>query len=143
MGLLISNRERRYAAAIAIHLAAYTFSVLAPEDRRRVDEKVYADIKGELVGFSPIEFHKMWPWYMRAAWRAYAMADLGIPPAIEGDVWRLPKSRRVWGSPKTGPNKLFLNYRPFDESTLQATSHLEGKGLDAAVLGRLLMQGNS
>ncbi|MEP6886532.1 MAG: hypothetical protein ABJC66_17425 [Gammaproteobacteria bacterium] len=129
------NRERRYNAAVAIHLAAYTFSMMAPNERAKVDDKVYADMNGAVVGFSPFEFQRLWPPYVKAAWRAYAMSDLGISPAIAGDVWRLPKSRRLlWGSPKTGPTKLFTAYRPNDEATMRARSDLEVKGLDARYL---------
>src|SRR5882757_1351332 len=107
MGLFIPSYERRYNAAIAIYLAAYTFTTMAPEERARVDERVYADMDGGLVGFSPIEFQRMWPPPMQAAWRAYAMSGLGIPPAIEREVWRLPKSRRMlWSAPKTDPTRL-------------------------------------
>jgi hypothetical protein len=135
MGLFTSSRERRYNAAVAIHLAAYTFSMMASNERAIVDDKVYADMNGAVVGFSAFEFQRLFPPHVKAAWRAYAMADLGISPAIEGDVWRLPKSRRIlWGSPKNGPTKLFANYRPNDEATMRAKSYLEAKGLKARYL---------
>jgi hypothetical protein len=135
MGLFTPSREQRYNAAVAIHLAAYTFSMMVPNERAEVDQKVYADMNGAVVGFSPFEFQRLFPPYVKAAWRAYAMSDLGISPAIEGYVWRLPKSRRIlWGSPKTGPTKLFTAYRPNDEATMRAKSHLEAKGLDARYL---------
>jgi hypothetical protein len=130
MGLFTASREQRYNAAVAIYLAAYTYILLAVAERSRVDEQVYADMSGSLVGFSPIEFQRMWPRAMKSAWRAYAMSDLGIPPAIEGEVWHLPKSRRMlWGF-KTGPTKLFSAYRSYDQATAQAKADLESKGLD-------------
>lgn len=130
MGLFTVSREQRYNAAVAIYLAAYTYSLLAVAERSKVDKQVYAAMNGSLVGFSPIEFQRMWPQAMKSAWRAYAMSDLGISPAIEGEVWRLPKSRRMlWGF-KTGPNKLFCAYRFYDQATARAKSDLESKGLD-------------
>jgi len=135
MGLFTVSRERRYNAAVAIYLSAYTYKLLAVAERSRVDAQVYADMNGWLVGFSPFEFQRMWPQHMKSAWRAYAMSDLGISPAIEGEVWRLPTSRRMlWGF-KTGPNKLFSAYRSYDEATSQAKSDLESKGLDVQGLG--------
>jgi hypothetical protein len=136
MGLFTSNRERRYKAAVAIYLAAYNYTMMGPPERARVDTKAYADMKGGYIGgFSPIEFQKMWPSPMRAAWRAYAMLDLGIPPAVEGEIWTLPKSRRVLpGFIKNGPGKLFMAYRASDEATSRAKSYLEAKGVDARTL---------
>ena len=132
--LFTCSRERRYKAAVAIYLAAYTYSVMAPAERARGDTKVYADMKSGLTGFSPMEFQKMWSPPMRAAWRAYAMLDLGIPPAIEGEIWSVPKSRRIlWGVPN-GPNKLFIDYRASNEATSRAQSYLEAKGMDARAL---------
>ena len=125
--------EQRYNAAVAIYLAAYTYIPLAVAERSRVDEQVYADMNGSLVGYSPIEFQRMWSQAMKSAWRAYAMSDLGISPAIKGEVWRLPKSRRMlWGF-KTGPTKLFSAYRSYDQATARAKADLESKGLDLGV----------
>jgi hypothetical protein len=130
VGLFTVSREQCYNAAVTIYLAAYTYSLLAVAERSRVDEQVYAAMGGSLVGFSPIEFQRMWPQAMKSAWRAYAMSDLGIPPAIEGEVWRLPKSRCMLWEFKTGPSKLFSAYRSYDQATARAKSDLESKGLD-------------
>src|SRR5208283_1098830 len=106
--LFPSSRERRYKAALTIHLAAYTFNVMARDERAKVDDKVYSNLNGWLFGFAKFEFQRMFSPVLKAAWRAYAMSDLGIPPAIEGESWHLPKSRNLWGAAFTnGPIKLF------------------------------------
>jgi hypothetical protein len=89
---------------------------------QKVDEQAHAAMNGSLVGFSPIEFQRIWPQAMKSAWRAIAMSDLGISPAIEGEVWRLPKSRRMLWRFKTDPNKLFSAYRSYDQATARAKS---------------------
>jgi hypothetical protein len=130
MGLFARSRERRYNAAVAVYLAAYTYNLLGAAERSAVDQQVYTDMNGSLVGISPIEFQRMWPLAMKSAWRAYAMLELGISPAIEGGAWRLPKSRRkLWGF-KTGANRLFSAYRSNDQATAQAKSELASKGMD-------------
>lgn len=129
------SRERRYNEAAAIYLAAYTYSLLSVAERSRVDAQVYSDMNGRLVGFSPFEFQQIWPQQSKAARRADAISDLGIPPAISDEVWRLPKSRRMLCGFKTGPNKLYSSYRSYDEATTQAKTDLESKGLDARGLG--------
>ena len=44
--------ERRYNAALTIFTAAYTFSVLTPSEQARVDDKVYENLSGALIGGS-------------------------------------------------------------------------------------------
>ena len=91
-------------------------------------------MKGPLVGLSPIEFQRMWPLAIRSAWRAYAMLELGIAPAIEDGVWRLSNPRRMLWGVMTGPNKLFFAYRSYDKATIQAKADLESKGLELSSL---------
>jgi hypothetical protein len=129
MGLFTPSSERRYNAAVAIYLATYTYNLLEAADRLSVDTQVYEDMKGPLVGFSPIEFQRMWPLAMKSAWRAYAMSELGIAPAIDGCAWHLPKSRRMLWGIITGPNKLYSAYRAYDPATARAKSDLESRGL--------------
>lgn len=136
MGLITPSYNRRYNAAIAIYMAAYTFTLMASDTKARVDDRVYASMNRPFLGFSPIEFQRLWPPQMQAAWRAYAMFDLGIPPAIQNQTWQLPKSRRMWGVPKTGPMKLYSDFRPYDESAVQAKLFLKTKGLDTKILGQ-------
>jgi len=135
MGFFASTRERRYNAALAIHLAAYTFRALGLHEQQRVDAWIYSQGSSAFMGFSPIQFQRLWPPEFKAAWRAYAMLDLGIIPAVKGEVWRLPK---VWrpmpGAFTAGPAKLSLNYRPFEETTAQAKAYLETKGADPQYL---------
>jgi hypothetical protein len=110
MRLFIASRKQRYNTAVAIYLAAYTYRLPELTERSRVDEQGYLDMKGSLFGFSPIELQRMWSQVMKSAWRAYALSDRGIPPALKGEIWRLPKSRRMlWGF-KTGPSKLMSDY---------------------------------
>ena len=130
MGLIGPSWERRYRAAFVIYMAAYTHKQLSDSEQSRVDQRVHADMSGPLQGFSPFEFERLWPLSLKSAWRAYAMAELDIPPAIEGLTWRLPKSGRLlWGF-KTGPGKLYSAYRFYDSATLQAKHDLESKGLN-------------
>jgi hypothetical protein len=130
MGIITPSHQLRYTAALTILLAEYTFSVLSPKDKERVDEKVYANLTGPLLGFSRIEFQRMWSRALKAAWRAVAMAELGIPPAIEAEQWNIPKSRRWFGLPNSVPSKLFVNYCAAGEAANQARSYLEGKGIN-------------
>jgi hypothetical protein len=127
--------DRRYTAALAIFSAAYTYNLMAPSERQRVDAKVYANLSGTLVGSSPFEFQKLFPAPLRAACRALAMADLNIPPAVEGEEWKLPKQKRWLGVPSPAPFKLFRNYRGANGAKAQAQKYLEGKGVDVQSLG--------
>jgi hypothetical protein len=58
------------------------------------------------------------------------MLDLGIPPAVKGEVWQLPRSRRMLGGFKTGPDKLYSDYLSCGRPTAKAKADLESKGLD-------------
>jgi hypothetical protein len=127
--------DRRYTAALAIFSAAYTYNLMAPSERQRVDSKVYANLSGTLVGSSPFEFQRLFSAPLRAACRALAMADLNIPPAIEGEEWKLPKQKRWLGVPSPAPFKLFRNYRAANGARTQAQKYLEGKGVDVQSLG--------
>jgi hypothetical protein len=122
--------ERRYNAALTIITAAYTFSVLTPSEQARVDDKVYANLGGALIGFSKFEFQRLFPPPLKAAWRACAMAALEIPPAIGVKRWAIPRSRRWWGLlPSWGAIQLFNKFRAGDDATKQAQRYLEAKGI--------------
>lgn len=122
--------EQRYNAALTIFTAAYTFSALAPSEQARVDNKVYENLSGTLIGFSKIEFQRLFSSPHKAAWRAAAMADLGIPPAIGTAQWNIPRPRR-WCRllPSGEAIKLFNMFRWEDEATKLAQTYLETKGI--------------
>lgn len=107
---------------------------MLPSKRQEIDGQVYKDMDGKVIGFSKFEFQRMWSHTFMAAWRAFAMADLGIPPALEGEKWNLPKAWRMWGACTPGPSKLHTNYRSSDEATTKAQSYLEAKGVDVRSL---------
>src|SRR5216684_2953646 len=135
LGLQTDCFERRYTAALAIISAAYSYSMMPASERQRVDTKVYENLSGTLVGSSPFEFQRLFPSPLRAACRALAMADLNIPPAIEGEKWKLPKSKRWLGVPSSAPFKLFRHYKAGKEARKQAQHYLEAKGVDVQSLG--------
>ena len=134
MGLITPSRKRRHDAALTIWLAAYTYSVMTLGERAKVDEKVYESLDGWLTGISKFEFQRLFPPALKASWRAYAMSDLNIPPAIEGEMWQLPKSWRLWGGFTTGPGRLYSAYRPSDATASNAKSHLEVTGVNVEAL---------
>ena len=127
---LLHRFERRYDAALTIFAAVYTFSVLTPSEQARVDDKVYENLRGGLIGFSKFEFERLFPPPLKAAWRASAMAALEIPPAIEAVRWVIPRSRRWCGLfPSWGPIKLFNRFHSGDEAAMQARKYLEARGV--------------
>jgi hypothetical protein len=130
VGLFTRSRERRYKAAMAVYLAAYTYQTMTLAKRQEVDGQVYKNLDGKIVGASPFEFQRLYPSPVKAACRAFAMNDLGIPPAIEGEKWNLPNARRLWGALSNAPFKLHADYRPMDEATIRAQSYLEAKGIE-------------
>jgi hypothetical protein len=134
MGIITPSRQRRYTAALTILLAEYTFNLLSHKDKERLDEQGYASLDGPLIGFSRIEFQRMWPPALKTAWRVVAMADLGIPPAIEGEQWHIPKARRWFWMPNRAPVKLFSQYTPAGKATAPARAYLEGKGVNVQAL---------
>jgi hypothetical protein len=134
VGLISPNPERRHNAALTIWLAAYTYSVMTLGERAKVDEKVYENLHGWLSGISKFEFQRLFPPALQASWRAYAMSDLNIPPAVEGEMWHLTKSWRLWGGFTTGPGRLYSAYRPSDATASKAKSHLEFKGINVEAL---------
>jgi hypothetical protein len=126
----LNRFEQRYKAALTIFTAAYTFSVLTPSEQARVDDKVYENLSGPLIGFSKFEFQRLFPPPLKAAWRAAAMADLNIPPALEAELWLIPPTKRwCWFLPGSGPVKLFRNFRAEDPSAKRAQKYLEAKGI--------------
>jgi hypothetical protein len=127
--------ERHYSAALAIFTAAYTYGVMTLSERQRVDKRVYANLRGKLIGVSPIEFQRLFPTPLKAACRALAMADLNIPPAIAGEQWKLPRQKRWFGAPSPAPFKLVRNYYQGSEARRQAQSYLETKGVHIQSLG--------
>jgi hypothetical protein len=134
-GLFTRGRSRRFNAALAITLAAYTYQTMTASKRDEVDRQVYKNLDGQILGFSKIQFQRMWSASLMAAWRAFAMKELDIAPAIEGETWNLPKARRMWGMAGAGPFKLYRNYQPRDAATAQAHLYLKAKGVDASSLG--------
>ena len=133
--LFTRGRERRFNAALAITLAAYTYQTMTASKREEVHRQVYKNLDGQILGFSKIQFQRMWSASLMAAWRAFAMKELDIAPAIEGETWNLPKARRMWGMAGAGPLKLYRNYQPRDAATAQAHLYLKAKGVDANSLG--------
>jgi hypothetical protein len=134
VGLIAPSRDQQYSAALAIYLAAHTYQTITETKRQEVDAQVYRNMEGKLVGYSKVEFQRLWPPSFKAAWRAFAMKDLGIPPAVDGESWSLPKARAFLGVPGAGPGKLYGHYRFWDEAATQARSYLQAKGVDVQTL---------
>jgi hypothetical protein len=134
VGLFGPSRDQQYSAALAIYLAAHTYETMTVEQRQEVDAQVYRSMEGKLVGYSKVEFQRLWPPAFKAAWRAFAMNDLGIPPAVDGESWHLPKARAFLGVPGAVPSKLYGNYRFWDEGATQAKVYLQAKGVDVRAL---------
>jgi hypothetical protein len=126
-----SRSRRRYAAALTIIIAGYTYSLLTAIERQKVDEAVSKILTGTLGGASPFVFQRFYSASLKAACRAFAMAELHIPPAIPGESWNLPK-KRWWMSPT--PFDLLRNYRMSDNATTRAQVYLAARGVDLGAL---------
>ena len=105
----------------------------AAECRNEGECQQFAELQVQR-GTSPFEFQRLFPPPLKAAFRAFAMNDLGISPAIEGENWNLPKSRRWLVTPSNAPFKLHAHYRLLDDATRQARTYLEAKGVDVQAL---------
>lgn len=74
---------KRHAAAMNVVLAKYTFEQLSRDQQTQIDEKAHEILAG-LMRHPPSDFQTE---VHRFGWYALAMAELGIPPAIEEPKW--------------------------------------------------------
>jgi hypothetical protein len=126
--------EKHYRNSLMILLADYTYTRLEANQRAHVDAKVKEDLNGFLFGIAWFEFDRLFSPAMRAAFRAYAMAALGISPAVSRESWTLPKSRRLPYMFNTSANKLIVGFRPLSPETKMTREYISSKGVDLQVL---------
>lgn len=87
--------ERQYRTARTLLLAHYTYSRLDPARQAAVTDlcESYLQTIGAPLAFGR-KFASWWRWAM---FRAIAMRDLGIAPALTGENWQVPKSVTLKG----------------------------------------------
>jgi hypothetical protein len=126
--------RRRYRAALTIYIASYTYKTLSSEDQGRISNWVRNLIDGKFnPAFSFKEFELFLPMHAKAAFWAVAMKSLGIPPAVPGEIWRIPPQPR-WLSRFGVANKLIRDWRPFNAITTQVQEFLKSKGVDVSTI---------
>jgi hypothetical protein len=138
---MFGRLRKQYRNSRVLLLADHTYGSLGPEDRERVDTWVYQHLHGGLGGISRFEFDRMLGTRVQSAWRAYAMAALGIPPAIAGESWNLPRLKRPWLSNSAKPLLLALDYLPMSAPTQRAEQEMALKGVSAEGLRRVVPPG--
>jgi len=82
--------------------------------------------------FSFKEFELFLPVRAKAAFWALAMNSLGIPPMVPGEVWQIPVQSR-WRNIRLA-NRLILDWRSFDPTTIQVRDYLKSKGADVTTI---------
>lgn len=120
------RHQRRLDVALFIHLGAYVFSTLRPDDRARVEAEVTEFLKQAWM--SKAEHARYASPAFRAFCRALAMQGLDVPIPIEGLTWDSLLPRR-----RGGLNRQvfrFYDYRPRASATVEALALLRGHGLD-------------
>ena len=114
-------------------LEAFTHARLSPTDQQRVADKIEKLFTNNVM-VSYTDFRLFMPLAAKVAFWAVAMDSLSIPPAVDGESWRLP--RRSWWFSRLGViNKLLLDFRPFNSITNQVKSDLAAKGVNVEPLG--------
>ncbi|GEM_PF-3731094 len=124
--------ERRFRAALVVLLGAHMFELLDSAQKSRVDTEV-----NKMLTLSPIPpaSHRRWAvWYVRAAYRAVAMSQLGIEPVVDSLSWkeliRPPSLMYRFQRFDVRPLQVWTDYYLFDRATVDAKVFLRKKGLD-------------
>ena len=131
--------DRRYKAALLVHLATRMFEQLDSVGQARVEAEVVEGLRrAPGPGAAGIPWAQ---WHVRAALRAAAMERLGIKPTIPALTWaqlfmpwnrwnRLPQ----WPLWRYDARPLFLirDYLPMERATTDAKAFLRRNGMDIA-----------
>ena len=118
--------RRRYRAALLVLLGVYRYGLLSRVEQMKVEAEVARILKRTPV---PYVWHrKSVDWSGRAAFRAVAMARLGLSTKVPGQDWPalLPF---LW---KRNPAFIWLAFRWFDSATEDAKSLLASNGYDTS-----------
>jgi hypothetical protein len=126
--------RQRYRAALTIYVASYTYKTLSIHDQCRISDWVKDLIDGQFnPSFSFKEYELFLPIHTKAAFWAVAMNALGIPPAVPGETWLIPR-QRGWLRRFGVINKLIRDWRPFNATTTQVQEFLNSKGIDTSTI---------
>jgi hypothetical protein len=136
---------RRYRSAWTLLLARYTYQTLSPEQQAAVRERDRQYL---------LACGNAWVFLRARSPRKYfsdyviAMKSLGIPPALAGEKWQIPRDVEMqvvkpnrWGLLPRGRNKvlwywskLITNYRSFDPATEDARRDLASRGIQVPII---------
>jgi hypothetical protein len=131
--------RRKFRAAVIVLLGVHFFDRLSALDRSRVEHEVDAMLDGSAV--APAELRSGASWDYMAAFRAVAMARLGIQPGSNPRFWQelLPKRGllQAFAPLDTRPADIALQFHPFDQATVDARRFLTDNGVELPDLGVL------